>query len=393
MMFETAMGTMTVTEILLYFDGPHILSCQDEAGRRYVAHMVQEFADCDRWFLVPVSLERSVAIRKGEIDLRTSVRHPEPGWIWDITVLHDGSQGNASKRDAGSLDEFELPGPNARLHLKGDPPTLYNETNVKNLPHNRDTLLISLDDGRHSKTISASNLGAVLLGIQRLVEVVGLTRSSYPTRGLREDLQLSFVDSFAASVGIRLESRENDLAGSLTSHSLDELMQLLKTEDNKILLSSILPNMHPWAVARYRSFLGILDRADLSFHAKWFTGNRMFHSAILTLEKIRSIISILGDEEESMERTLSLHGDIELLGVISDDKGGIRKASFEFISSDDGEHYRGTLSESLKNKYASGDSLEIPARGVVATIMERIDFNPATSEEKLVYTLLRVSKQ
>ncbi len=123
MRFETALGTLTVTEILLDFDGPQILSCRDAAGYRYVAHIVQELADGDRWFLIPVSLERLAAIRQGTIDLRTSVSQPESGWIWDITVRHDGSQGNASPRDAASLDDCELPGAHARLHLRGDPPS------------------------------------------------------------------------------------------------------------------------------------------------------------------------------------------------------------------------------------------------------------------------------
>ncbi len=121
--FDTALGTMTVTETLLDFDGPHILSCHDAAGHRYVAHLVQELADRDRWFLVPVSLERLAAIRQGEIDLRTSVSQPESGWIWDMTVRHDGRQGRASPRDAGSLDDCELPGAHARLHLRGDSPS------------------------------------------------------------------------------------------------------------------------------------------------------------------------------------------------------------------------------------------------------------------------------
>ncbi len=123
MRFETALGNMTVTETLLDFDGPHLLSCHDAAGHRYVAHWVQELADRDRWFLVPVSPERLVAIRIGEIDLRTSVSRPESGWLWDITVLHDGRQGHAAQRAADSVDECELPGPNARLQLRGDPPS------------------------------------------------------------------------------------------------------------------------------------------------------------------------------------------------------------------------------------------------------------------------------
>ena len=122
MTFETPMGTMTVTETLFYFDGPQILSCEDAVGHRYVAHLVEELENWDRWFLVPVSLDRLRAIRKGDIDLRTSVRHPEQGWIWDITVFHTGSQRDALKRNADSLRELELPGPAARLHRKEEPP-------------------------------------------------------------------------------------------------------------------------------------------------------------------------------------------------------------------------------------------------------------------------------
>lgn len=119
MTFATPMGMLTVTETLLYFDGPQILSCEDPAGHRYVAHLVEESEGMARWFLVPVSPERLAAIRTGDIDLRTSVSSPEPGWIWDLAVHHDGRPGDAVKRDAGSLSDRELPGPDARLHLRG----------------------------------------------------------------------------------------------------------------------------------------------------------------------------------------------------------------------------------------------------------------------------------
>lgn len=118
MMFETPMGAMTVIEILVEDDRPLLFSCQSATGQTYVAHFIDASGAADRWFLVPVSPARLSAIRTGDISLRASIQEPEHGWFWDLTVFDDDRPGTAVTREARSLNERELPGPNARLHLK-----------------------------------------------------------------------------------------------------------------------------------------------------------------------------------------------------------------------------------------------------------------------------------
>ena len=127
--FRTPIGDMRVIEVFLYYDGPKLFSCKDRTGQKYIAMLVDESEDGDRWFLVPVSDTRLERVRTGELGLRECVRYPENDWLWDVFIPYDGSKGDARLKYASTLQEHELPVPGAALSL---PPRLHGETQHRN---------------------------------------------------------------------------------------------------------------------------------------------------------------------------------------------------------------------------------------------------------------------
>jgi len=113
--FHTPAGNMRVLNVLLYYDGPALFSCEDLTGQKYVAFLVEESDEGDRWFLVPISNGRLEQIRAGKLGLRECVQHPEDGFLLDVFVSPDGSEGGVHVRDASTLQDHELPGPQVVL--------------------------------------------------------------------------------------------------------------------------------------------------------------------------------------------------------------------------------------------------------------------------------------
>lgn len=113
--FHTPAGNMRVLNVLLYYDGPALFSCEDPSGQKYIVFLVEETEEGERWFLVPVSNARLERIRAGELGLRECVQNPEGGFLLDVFVSLDGSRGGVRIRDASTLQEHELPGPQAVL--------------------------------------------------------------------------------------------------------------------------------------------------------------------------------------------------------------------------------------------------------------------------------------
>lgn len=391
--FVTPLGIMSVIEHFLFYDRPYIFLCVDKTNSKYVVHLVDDDEFCEKWFLIPSTELRVEFVRTGKISLRDSLLLAEQGWIWEITTPFDDSKGTANIRYCNELAEHDLPAKDVVLNLpERRLPVLDLDVARDAEQAFRDVFLLYLNDGHHSQTISANDLGLILLRSQGILET--LAHKDVATRGripatTKEGVTMYYAGNFAASVGIRLEAKYNGLVPTSVHDALSTLMDLIEAGAIKENLLAILKKLQSRSIVRYRFFLQALEQANISFKAEWGSPFREKRVASLSIQDIRSAIGIMNLEGEDTVQNLELIGDLRLIGVQTNKNK--KRSSFEFVSIE-GEVYKGTLSDDLLEKVASGIFFKVPTYNVIAAIEENIEINPATSEEKISYSLLNIKE-
>ena len=83
------MKTITLTEILEYYDGIQVFAARDPAGGHYVADLIGTEGVYDRYSVIGVRPQRLAAFKAGKVDLRTLMLEA-PGGEWYIAVADGG---------------------------------------------------------------------------------------------------------------------------------------------------------------------------------------------------------------------------------------------------------------------------------------------------------------
>lgn len=386
-LFVTPLGTMSIVEMLLFYEGPKLFTCRDQISSLFMVHLVEENDEGERWFFVPMSPGRLEEVRTGGLGLRESVLWAETGHIFDVFAsFDDPTIGYVTSRAVSGLDESELPGPNACLKRPADRlPTLTDSAAAEATQAMRDVLHLALDNGRHDQIIAADDLGSILLRTQNLVRQLGDRRDA--TRGripkdVSERHTLLFTGTYAASVGIRLQSKgHTDLIDTPTREALELFVDLLAAGDNRDELVRLLKTIPKRAISRYRFLLDALNSADLNLNAKWGSPGRPQRTATLTKIQACAVLDLLVEEGEDLTDLITLTGD--LTGVVKSKSG--RSARFEFVSSD-GVHYRGAISPDLVNY-----NFRVTTPGAQVTLEATTEINDATGEETTTYVLISMN--
>ena len=124
----------------------------------------------------------------------------------------------------------------------------------------------------------------------------------------------------------------------------------------------------------------------MTFKAEWGSPGRGKRVAYLSIDDIKGAIQIMELEEEDMSQIIKLTG--ELVGLLTDKEKN--RFTFEFVSNE-GERYKGRLSDDLIKKIEAGLSLNIPAKNKTIELEETLEINPTTSEERISYTLISIN--
>ena len=76
------MNTITLTEVLEYYDGIQMFAARDTTGVHYVCDMIESAGDFDRYAVAAVCPKRLNDFRTGQVDLRTLLLEvwPESHW-------------------------------------------------------------------------------------------------------------------------------------------------------------------------------------------------------------------------------------------------------------------------------------------------------------------------
>jgi hypothetical protein len=381
--FKTPLGELEICEMYLYYDRPLVFHCKNRI-ENYIALLIDGYENCERWFLIPSTLNRIEYVRAGRISLRASVEKAELGWVWEITIPYDENEdGTIKQKICSQITELDLPDENVVLSLpvrilpveQSDPETLAKQAL-------RDVVFLSLDNGEHSQRIKSSDLGAILLRSQGLIQTLAYkdknSRGRIPL-SIIEGTAFNFIGSYAASVGIKLEAEQPGLF-STVNDALKLIIELIEAGSNKAKLNELLPQISIRSIARYKFLLQQIAQAGVSFKLDWGSPNNGRKTAILSLDEVNQTIDLLETEGEDMSQVITLIGD--LIGILEDERK--KRYTFNFISTDN-EQYKGDLAPNLLDCI-----FKVPARNIKVEIEETIEINPATNEEKISYTLVNV---
>ena len=245
----------------------------------------------------------------------------------------------------------------------------------------RDIIEISLEkDDTHITEISCVALGDMLNNVQQLIYALafkdGGLRGAIPKK-VKDDCYLCATGMFAASVGIRLKSRELcDLYKETPlTQTLQDFNRLFMVAGNKEQLREFLSTQNPRVAVRYRTLLRSLLSNKTGIKINNASPNNSVFSKHFSTKELSVNLDFIDSEIEEMVEHVTVYG--RLVGA------NVERCSFEFITTDK-EKIKGEIAASLISSVFS-----VP-QSVEADFEIRIGTDSMTREEKLLYTLTAI---
>ncbi|MDS0135764.1 MULTISPECIES: DUF6575 domain-containing protein [unclassified Amycolatopsis] len=78
----TELGTLSIDDIFVDYDGPKLFTCADEAGHVYLAVFVDEDEDVELYLYCAISRQSVELLRHGDVSIREMIEHPLGGNVW-----------------------------------------------------------------------------------------------------------------------------------------------------------------------------------------------------------------------------------------------------------------------------------------------------------------------
>ena len=385
-LFDTPLGPMRVLEVYVYYDGPQLFACEDPTGQTYMVHGMEGDSAATRFFLVPMSRERLEEVRTGSITLRESILRSETGHLFDVSIPYGSATGDFKVRTVDGLDEMELPVESLCLNAMPERlPALESTADVIAQRTQRDIVLLKLETKVKRQLFDGTLIGRLMIACQELVRSLAAPHLPRLTQIIGEKNSMCPTALFAASYGLRFESKyPADLAGTTTHASLKELMALLQAGDDNLRLSELLPKMRWQARRRYGFLLSVLDEADADLEAVWGSPEGTSSDARLTVQQARRVAGMLAEDEESLTRQFTVFGSLVSVTLIEGRGRRKSRTVFEFMDTNN-KMYKGELHEGLLLR-----QFRVPSHNVAATLEETIELNPLTGRESSTYVLVSI---
>jgi hypothetical protein len=122
---NTILGHLTILEIYEFYNMPVLFACQNRTGHLYLAVWIDETESEDVWLYVPLSFQRLMGLRQGELDLHTAFTQPEDDFALEVTVpKQEAEPAQAQPISVSQLDESWAPLPGEYLDLPDSLPRI-----------------------------------------------------------------------------------------------------------------------------------------------------------------------------------------------------------------------------------------------------------------------------
>ncbi|AMA08765.1 DUF6575 domain-containing protein [Picosynechococcus sp. PCC 73109] len=388
----TQLGELEILEVYVDYNGPRLLSCQNQAHKLFLGLWVDEEDDYDFWLFMPVSVARLREIHTGEILLRESFLNAETLHIYGLTYVSEDDEWECKTIKTHELDTECLPLEDAKLNFSDTsfsiilPKIKTSKNSIEALKHQREFLTLTFNQisSRFTHEFPMKDLGDILSNFQILLEELGVLQNTDPrftNQDIRRRTKLNtrIFSPGSFQVEVASTTSELDLLGNSTAgNSIDSFLCLASYLDNKEkLLNSDYATKK--VILKYKKFLSSLRDAETGIEIDWCspTLNRG-RKHQMSFEMASRIIESIQDVEILDEKEYVIVG--QLFKIDTEHwKFGIRNIETN-------QDIKGKI---MQSAYSDASSATI-SEYYTATILELPKLNASTNEIKKYYQLLEL---
>jgi hypothetical protein len=383
----TQMGDLQLEEVFLDYDGPKLFSCRSRTGQWFIAVFVDEDNTSETYLYMPISHERLLAVRSGQLPLRVAFSSPEDGIAYGVRRYLDRADSEVEVMTDGIPEDW-LPDEAAVLSLPTPTAEVFSPRSLA-MESARMLKPMAAFELRTSDTrteFPLRSLGSFMQLVQDNVEafaqeVEGKQTSAGP---VQQDIvtatELAFTEVRAASFVLIVAPR---MAGRLFHlplivQALNRMRELIAAVDDGELLQDKVAQLKSRALSKYRDLLEEVEDSTTGLTMFVTDTKGSISSASLDARQVKDTLDIVRATAAQPAKTLEI--EAVLIGV------NVRTFVFE-------------LFDEVNNKKYAGKAVD-DARGQVvglttgsryrAWLLEETELVPVTGEVKFKYRLTRI---
>jgi hypothetical protein len=328
---------LTISQILLYYDLPQIMVCDNAVGSKFISLLVEANETETIYLSTPISIKRLAGFINGRVDLRGIFSEPE---IKDYyTFDYTGDDVLATLLTENELPLDYLPDAGFFLSKKSDDKQIIQES----IERNNAIVHIAVSEEDDSNSVFAENLGDILKYYQMTLEnsyKKKLAQSKSPKKVAYSDPSNYKLRAFASSKGsfnIHLFSTaEVDIYGSsIIEIALKKFDELLSNDLNDQEILEVLRSVKGHTISSLKNLLLKIIALNVTVKHKWYAPNqREVHVTYIDKSKAQRINSILASAEELAEEVREFLGYFEQVDT--------NHGTWRIYNTEDKKEYSGT---------------------------------------------------
>lgn len=386
------LGHLKIKEIYVYYDFPRFFLAENKTNNKFLGLSVEENDEYERWFYLPISLDRLDSLKKKILTINKAFKESEDAFLWDVKVFYEKDAPIIEIINCDEIAENLLPKPNRYLNYSDDyKNNQYDD--LKSLSHSRAREIIDvvLNKGNNKHEIESEFLAKTLLNVQSLIRYISIKDNKVKMSDRQKNkTKMMVTTTFKGSFGIRLESTEQQLSlfdiNSISDYSrdlsdtLNLMLELFDPQNDYKKIHEIFNEINPFARSKYKLLLTQLKEAklDIGVHFGSYKYNTS-KGGYLSYTNIKSILNSL--KKQNLKDTYNDSFVGYLIG------GNLDNNNFEFSVIND-KAIKGKIS-----KLFTHNSLNLSKDEPCKIEVEiEIKINEITQDEELIYTLISIDK-
>jgi hypothetical protein len=322
-----------IIEVYVYYDRPLLFSCDDRLGHIYLAVLVEEGDDGEKWLYVELSRTRFEYVRTGGMDLHDAYRRAENGYVYSVKYSSRGDYGGFESLRSNTLTEDMLPEKGRVLHAESKVITASLATRATQAVRE----IIDLDlkfPNLYQHEAPANRLSQIIASMQSVMSQIGMAIAAKP-------INMVVKPFMANSFLIEFETEKQiDVFGeSVASDVTKKLFTLLSMGADLPNLSQELKSLPPQAVAAYLDLLKTLtDPVDQTI-VEWASPKKGYGGKTFISSKVANdMITAIEMEGSTSVEVINIVG--KLLGI------NLITHYYAVLSESDGK-YTGHINEDI----------------------------------------------
>lgn len=371
---------LNISQILVYYDLPHIFTATDQVGTDYLCMLVS-LEELPHYLTTQISKNRLIGFLNGSIDLREIFVNPElKQWF----TFYSENENYFEIEEIAELPAQYLPeeGFKYKNHEKTDDIIVRESIEYSNA-----VVHLAVSDEYDNYSIEADDLGDIMRLYQVILE--NTYKKELSNRKVKEkktfyqpqNYKLRAFASSCSSFNIHLHStsQTNLFGNAIIEIGLEKINQILSNFEKEDEYIEILRSVKGHSVSTLRKLMEKIIDNNLVIKHKWYSPNQeKVHYTKIDAEKANAIYEILNSSEELGDEIKIFTGHLVQIDV---DKG-----TWRVYNNEDEKEYSGESSpEKLQGLTVETVTYEL-------NCTELIEAMKVSEKEKVKYILNSIEK-